>query len=375
MTAKRPRVVVSNYGVGDKSVLLVNKGILDGVRAAGLLEGDIVWRGPVGNDRYGYEQQAATALRRHVEVYGAPDMVVGQACFALALFRVAEQACPDAVRVLQRDSTHERTCKELVDAEMVRCDLPISADWGNVTHSEAEYESAHVITVLSHWVERTFIDRGMGRKLVYVGPQTAELMRWRPGERPDDGVDFRVMVAGQMRVAKGTHMACRAWSRMGGGADDQLVFSGHPEPQAGTPERLFIDNEVKEAQANGNVRVIGWGRLEEMPLRYAACDVYCLPSFQEGSSMTCVEAMLCGRPVVATENSGSDLLEEHNGEVGFMVPAGDDKALADAFEVYRRDPELRRRHGTKAREVAMEAGGSGRFAAGYARALENVWSG
>jgi glycosyltransferase involved in cell wall biosynthesis len=62
-----------------------------------------------------------------------------------------------------------------------------------------------------------------------------------------------------------------------------------------------------------------------------ACDALVLPSFHEGTPLVVLEAMACGKPVVATSVGGtSEVVKDER--YGLLVPAGDDEALARAME-------------------------------------------
>jgi teichuronic acid biosynthesis glycosyltransferase TuaC len=62
----------------------------------------------------------------------------------------------------------------------------------------------------------------------------------------------------------------------------------------------------------------------------AAADVFCLPSHSEGCPNVIVEAIACGRPVVATNVGGiPELVDER---CGILVPPRDSRSLAEALE-------------------------------------------
>ena len=73
-----------------------------------------------------------------------------------------------------------------------------------------------------------------------------------------------------------------------------------------------------------------------------------LPSFAEGLPMVIMEAMAAARPVIATYVAGIPELVQP-GRTGWLVPAGDVDALANAL-VRLADPALRRQLGQAARE-------------------------
>jgi glycosyltransferase involved in cell wall biosynthesis len=73
-----------------------------------------------------------------------------------------------------------------------------------------------------------------------------------------------------------------------------------------------------------------------------------LPSINEGTPVSAIEALAAGRPVVATRVGGvPDVVRE--GEDGFLVEPGDVDALADRLARLAADPELRARLGAAGR--------------------------
>ncbi len=77
---------------------------------------------------------------------------------------------------------------------------------------------------------------------------------------------------------------------------------------------------------------------------YSDCDVLALPSRNEGWGLALMEAMACGKPVVATRVGGIPELVE-NGTEGILVDAGDIKGIADSIARLLKDPALRARMG------------------------------
>jgi sugar transferase (PEP-CTERM/EpsH1 system associated) len=106
------------------------------------------------------------------------------------------------------------------------------------------------------------------------------------------------------------------------------------------------------AQAGLQDQVWLAGARHDVPACLQALDLLCLPSLAEGISNALLEAMATGLPVVATAVGGNDELVAP-GCTGALVGSGDTSALADAIERYFRDPDLRARHASAARERAV----------------------
>jgi glycosyltransferase involved in cell wall biosynthesis len=78
------------------------------------------------------------------------------------------------------------------------------------------------------------------------------------------------------------------------------------------------------------VRFLGALAPEQVPQQHAASDAFVLASFEETFGVVLVEALMSGRPVVATRCGGpEDIVHEGN---GWLVPPGDPAALAAAMD-------------------------------------------
>ena len=78
-----------------------------------------------------------------------------------------------------------------------------------------------------------------------------------------------------------------------------------------------------------------------------------LPSLKEGWGISNVEAAACGTPALASDSPGLRESVRH-GETGFLVPHGDERALADRMLALAADPALVSRLGRGARAFAEQ---------------------
>ncbi len=108
------------------------------------------------------------------------------------------------------------------------------------------------------------------------------------------------------------------------------------------PERGALESQVRAQGLEGRVRFLGYR--QDVPELLASCDVFVLPSLYEGFSVSILEAMAAGKPVVATDVGGTREALIH-GETGFLVPPGDSAALANAIKTILADSILARKMG------------------------------
>ncbi|MBT9557955.1 MAG: glycosyltransferase [Myxococcales bacterium] len=86
--------------------------------------------------------------------------------------------------------------------------------------------------------------------------------------------------------------------------------------------------EAQAASLQGRVRFVGWAS-DPGPYVQSA-DAMVLPSRREGLPISVLEALVQGRPVIASRVGGIPEVVEH-GVTGLLVAPGDSKALADAL--------------------------------------------
>jgi glycosyltransferase involved in cell wall biosynthesis len=120
------------------------------------------------------------------------------------------------------------------------------------------------------------------------------------------------------------------------------------------PERARIEQEIERLGLGGRVLVLG--SRQDVPDLYRALDVAVLSSHPvvETLPVTLMEAAATGTPAVATAvGSVADVVLD--GETGYVVPPGDEIALAERMRELLADPAQRERMGRAARARAERA--------------------
>jgi glycosyltransferase involved in cell wall biosynthesis len=82
---------------------------------------------------------------------------------------------------------------------------------------------------------------------------------------------------------------------------------------------------------------------------YQACDAYVMPSRSEGFGLVYLEAMACGKPVVAAREAAAPEVVV-DGETGLLVDYGDVPGLAISIIKLLGNPDLGRRMGEAGRQ-------------------------
>ncbi|MFL6028863.1 MAG: glycosyltransferase family 4 protein [Gaiellaceae bacterium] len=116
------------------------------------------------------------------------------------------------------------------------------------------------------------------------------------------------------------------------------------------PDRPHLERRAHDLGIVRDTLFLGYQ--EEVAPFYAAFDALVLPSSNEGTPVSAIEALAAGRPVVATRVGGvPDVVVE--GEDGFLVEPGATDDLAARLAQLARDPQLRERMGRAGRERVL----------------------
>ena len=133
-----------------------------------------------------------------------------------------------------------------------------------------------------------------------------------------------------------------------------------PVPRGNEAYGKRVSSLVHELGLGGSVSFEG--PVTPVHHAYHAADVVALSSISEGFPYVAIEAMMCGRPVVATEVGG---VGEAVGDFGRMVDPRAPDALGAAISELLVDAPLRRRLGQGARERALRLFTLSRMYDGY----------
>jgi glycosyltransferase involved in cell wall biosynthesis len=128
------------------------------------------------------------------------------------------------------------------------------------------------------------------------------------------------LYVGNLKAEKGVLDLAAAWSEIDAPSARLAIVGGGPAK--GDLERAV--------SSMSNVQVVGPQPLNLIPTWMAACDVLVLPSHAEGTPNVVLEALACGRRVVATSVGGiPDLITSD--VLGTLVPPHAPKPLAVAL--------------------------------------------
>ena len=162
-----------------------------------------------------------------------------------------------------------------------------------------------------------------------------------PRSRHDRAVP-RLIAVGRLKAPKDFMTLVRALTALPEGSFEALIVGDGPD-------RPQVEAEIRRLGLGERVELTG--ERSDVPELLAASDVFVLSSRSEGLPVSVLEAMAAELPVLASAVGGlAELVDD--GETGILVPAGDERALAEALGRLVEQPDLRRRLGAAGRARA-----------------------
>ncbi len=126
--------------------------------------------------------------------------------------------------------------------------------------------------------------------------------------------------------------------------DARFVIAGEGELRA------TLEHQIREHRLEKHVLLAGF-RPDVLSV-HKAFDIFVMSSLTEGLGTSLIDAMACGKPIVATTAGGIPEVVT-DGETGILVPPRDPARMAEAIAALLKDEPLRRRLGEAGRRRAV----------------------
>lgn len=185
--------------------------------------------------------------------------------------------------------------------------------WGNQRPAlRAALRAADLVLCVSrHTHDRVSVEHGVPLARLGVLPNTFDAPRFVPGPKsaellaryalpPEARVIFTFGRLSASERYKGFDRVIAALS-----AIRQRVPDAHYLIGGSGDDRPNLERLAREAGVAAWVRFVGFVPPEELCAHYQLCDVFAMPSTGEGFGIVFLEAMACGKPVLAGNRDGS----------------------------------------------------------------------
>ncbi len=208
---------------------------------------------------------------------------------------------------------------------------------------EAELQEAQHIQVLSSFARQTFIEYGLPPEKLHILTLGVDTAVFYPETEVSVRAEkFIVLYVGRIDPLKGVHYLLEAFRRLR--LPNAELWMVGPVLEEMKP---LLAKYVGE-----NVKYFGAKTHSELRLFYNRSSVVVFPTLLDSFGVVILEAMACGKPVIATTHSGApDILV---GDAGKLVPPASVEALMQAIEEIYRTPEWLTEAGKTSYQRVME---------------------
>lgn len=211
------------------------------------------------------------------------------------------------------------------------------------------FTSADSITAVANSVAMELSDYGLNSRQVMVMANGVDTQSFSPNGSLNLVQKRYCLTVGRLGPRKGLEDLIHCAGLLGEQFPDLQFLIAGSGPFAGQ-----LRAATRKYGLHGRVKLLGHmsDRVELADL-YRGATVYIHPAHYEGLPTVLLEAMACGRPVVATAVGGAlDVIEdEHN---GLLVPTKAPQAMAAAVARIMRNPDLATQLGSAARRTVEE---------------------
>jgi len=196
------------------------------------------------------------------------------------------------------------------------------------------------------------------RNQVYPIPNAVDTEAFKPKQMPEEKFDFDVrknviLYPRTLARRRGAFHLLEALAKVKRSTTDKFtaLFVGAQQKRI---QREFI-NRAKQLNVFENINLIGHVPHDEISTFYNLSDIVTIPTYHsEGSSIACIEAMACGKPLVVTDVGGLKELVYQDIVDGGLKVKPDSDAIATGLERLIENPELREEMGENSRERALD---------------------
>jgi glycosyltransferase involved in cell wall biosynthesis len=203
---------------------------------------------------------------------------------------------------------------------------------------------------------------------VVIVPELIDLPAWETETRPQGGTEAdppAILTVAHMYPRKNLGLLLKAFARL---RDAGVAFQGWIVGNG--PSRQVWERLRDSLALQDRVTFLGTLSRRQLVERYRRAAIFCLPSRQEGFGIVFLEAMACGKPVVAAR-AGAVPETVADGECGLLLDPDDPEALARALTALLRDPDLRQEMGEAGRRMVKRYGAD-RVAACFLETIQSA---
>lgn len=253
------------------------------------------------------------------------DVIHGWATFSLFSGQTVKKN--GGAYFLERACPHIDFQNELLhnEADTLGMKLNYSSNEFN-DRAREEYEVCDKIILPSDYSLQSFIDRGFPKSKLIKAPLNSNFIPkyTATAKNKTSEAPFIVGFVGGNFLRKGVAYLITAWQNL-------KLHNAILKLKISINELTRIPEYFNKINSDPSIEITGY--VDDIEDFYKDCDVFCLPSIDDGFGMVVFEALACGVPVIVSENAGaSELLI--NKTCGNVVEARNPNQLSESILKY-----------------------------------------
>jgi glycosyltransferase involved in cell wall biosynthesis len=259
-----------------------------------------------------------------------------------SLEAIIEAKKNNVITILERGSCHYSLQMNLLVEEYARMGKVFNPNYPVWQRELLEYELTDFISIPSIFAKKSFIEYGIPESKLLVNPYGVDLTSFK--QTPKEDSVFRVVYAGALSFRKGAQYLLQ-------------VFYELDLPNSELWHLGFVAEELKpivKKYQSDKIKYLGHKPQNELHKYYSQGSVFVLMSLEDGFGMVIPQAMACGLPLIATNNTGGSDLITQDGEEGFVINIRDTEALKEKLLYLYQNPEVCHKMGQKAKHKVRE---------------------
>ncbi len=210
------------------------------------------------------------------------------------------------------------------------------------------YRAARTVICISGRVQeilKTGTSAETSSAIVYNGVDPS---LFSPNRAEGDASGPEILIVGNLLINKGHDLVLKALGNLRPSFPQlrcRIIGEG--------PDRTRFESLARDLGIGRQVEFVGRQSRSEVAEAMRRCSVFAMPSRSEGLGCVYLEAMSCGKPVIACRGHGIEEVIEH-GKNGWLIPVDGLEQLVEGIFVLLGSPELCTRIGTAARQTILE---------------------
>lgn len=292
-------------------------------------------------DRFGVKV-AKYAVRNNA------DAVVMWDTTSVACFEYLDKHAPNIIRILDCSTANRLFLKSIYEEDMKRNahnyfykNVPFLWEDESQRMYAREIEMADYFIGASEFVEKSYLYSQVEEDRIRKVPYGVDIDKYHYQERMPVQQPLKLLFVGGVNEQKGIHYLLKAIGMFSDG-DVELDLVGAYDKNS----CIF-----ETASQMNNVTLSGFVTQDVIFEKYANADVYVFATLGEGMTMSGLEAMSTGLPMICSDNAGyNDVIV--NGVNGYIFKTGDVMDLADKIKLVMKNKDSLKAMSKNARKTA-----------------------